>query len=71
MKQLVALVVVSGLSALLGGCLVRSRPGVYVAPRPVYLQPQPVYVQPQTVYVRPQPVYVQPQPVVQGSIVVQ
>ena len=64
MKQLVAFVVVSGLSVLLGGCVVRSRPGVYVQPRPVYVQPRPVYVQ-------PQPVYVQPQGVVQGSVVVQ
>ncbi len=67
-SRVIGLVVLGLVSAsVFGGCVVRARPGVYVAPRPVYVAPRPVVVaQPQTVYVaqpQPQTVYVQqPQP---------
>ena len=63
MKNLVSSIVVVGLTLALGGCVVRSRAPVYVAPRPA------VYVAPRPVYVQPQPVYVQP-PIVQGTVIV-
>lgn len=70
MKKFGASIVVVAMSLLLGACVVRSQPGVYVAPRPaVYVAPRPVYVQPQPVYVQPRPVYVQPYGV-QGTVIV-